>query len=287
MIWFILLGIVILTAGILIRSGYERKQLSTEIFSWRSEKIKKGTKITAVFLSDLHNQVYGEDNQELIQAIQAVRPDLILAGGDLMICKGKKGIDVPVALMEKLSAEYPVFCGNGNHELRMRRRREVYGDQYEEYTSRLRQMGVCYLENQLQSIRIGENQLQVGSVDLDRKYFKRFTGTDMEPSYLTEKLGRPDPGLFQITMIHSPEYLNAAAAWGSDLVLSGHYHGGTVRLPGVGAIISPAFHVFPKYAGGEFKKDKCRMIVSRGLGTHSVNIRINNLPQLVVIEIYN
>lgn len=84
---------------------------------------------------------------------------------------------------------------------------------------------------------------------------------------------------------HNPEYFPAYAEWGADLVLSGHVHGGLMRLPFLGGVIAPSMKLFPKYDGGVFEEHGSTMILSRGLGTHTLPIRIFNPGELVVIRL--
>ena len=107
----------------------------------------------------------------------------------------------------------------------------------------------------------------------------------MEPDYLQRLLGRPDPARVSLLIAHNPDFFEAYAEWGADLVVSGHVHGGLMRLPVLGGVISPAIRLFPVYDGGEFKKDKAVMILGRGLGTHTLPIRIFNPGELVVIDL--
>ena len=86
----------------------------TEIISPKLERDRN-----LIFLSDLHNNEFGRDNGELVAAIHRLNPDAVLSGGDMMVCKGKRDIKVPLKLFRQLAASYPVYCGNGNHENRM------------------------------------------------------------------------------------------------------------------------------------------------------------------------
>lgn len=84
---------------------------------------------------------------------------------------------------------------------------------------------------------------------------------------------------------HNPEYFEAYAGWGADLTVSGHVHGGVMRLPFLGGVISPRLTLFPKYDGGMFERNGRFMVVSRGLGTHTLPIRIFNPGELIMIEL--
>ena len=73
--------------------------------------------------------------------------------------------------------------------------------------------------------------------------------------------------------------------WGADLILSGHYHGGIVRIPGVTGVITPAFEIFPKYSGDFYREGDTNIVVSKGLGTHTVNVRFLNPAELIVLHL--
>ena len=74
---------------------------------------------------------------------------------------------------------------------------------------------------------------------------------------------------------------------GADLVLAGHNHGGMIRLPLFGGVISPRFHLFPKFDRGKYVKNATTMILSGGLGTHSIPLRVNNVPELLLVRLHN
>lgn len=268
----------------LARSRYERRSLSVEETEIISPKIKKDR--TLVFLSDLHNNEFGKGNRELLAAIDRIRPDGVLSGGDMMVVKnGRAETGIPLELLRALSGRYPVFCGNGNHENRMEREKELYGDQYQRYRDQVKAMGVAYLENE--TALFGED-LQIGGVDLDRACYRKAFLKRVQPmrrGELREKLGRPERDRFVILLAHTPMYFKDYRAWGADLSLCGHFHGGTIRLPWLGGVMTPQYQFFLPWCAGTFQEEGRYMVVSRGLGTHSINIRLNNRPQLVVLRL--
>ena len=267
----------------LLRSEVERKTLSVEEFHIFSPKIRG--KRTLVFLSDLHDNCFGPGNEDLLKAIEKVRPDGILIGGDTMVAKGTGDIRRALSLVRRLAARWPVYCGNGNHESRMRWERETYGRRYEAYKNQLQAWGVHYLEND--TAFLGED-IAVTGADLQQRFYRKafFCRPEpMGPDYLARRVGDADEKRFQILLLHSPMYFENCTRWGADLTLCGHFHGGTIRLPLLGGVMTPQYQFFLPWCAGEFEQDGKRMIVSRGLGTHSINIRLNNLPQLVVIRL--
>lgn len=279
-------GAVAGAAGLvcLVRSEYEKKKLSTEEYVITSDKIHRDK--TFVFLSDLHNNEFGTANVGLLAAIRRVKPDAVLIGGDMMVTKGERDVKVPLALIQPLAMDYPVYYGNGNHENRMVWERETYGSLYEEYRGRLENMGVRYLADE--GADWGED-VRISGLDLDQPFYNKalFQKLDsMPPGYLSGKLGRPgESGRYQILLAHTPLYFEEYRSWGADLTLSGHFHGGTIRIPGVGGVMTPQYQFFLPWCAGDFERNGKRMIVSRGLGTHSINIRLNNRPQLVVVHL--
>ena len=85
--------------------------------------------------------------------------------------------------------------------------------------------------------------------------------------------------------MHSPLYFHACRHWGADLTLAGHFHGGTIRIPGLGGVMTPQYQFFLPWCAGSFEQEGKWMAVGRGLGTHSINIRLNDMPQLLVVHL--
>lgn len=267
-------------AGLLLRSEYEKKQLSVERTVIESGKI--GKDCTMVFLSDLHNHQFGVGNRRLIAAVDKVNPDLVLIGGDMMISKGGADTGIALELIGRLVRRYPVFCGNGNHENRMLWEPSVYGSLYKTYIHSLKRLGVMVLENRTEHFR---RDMNITGIDLEPRFYRKFHPDSLKPEEIEQKVGKASGEQFQVLLCHSPLYFYACRNWGADLTLSGHFHGGTIRLPYLGGVMTPQYQFFLPCCAGKFTEDGKHMIVSRGLGTHSINIRLNNKPQLVVVDI--
>lgn len=248
-------------------------------YTLESEKIDKEYKL--VLLADLHNRTYGENNEKLIKAVEKVKPDMILNAGDMMTTKPKYSLDVALNLMKSLGKKFTVYYGLGNHEYRMKLYREYYGDAFEYYTGELETAGIRVLENKT----VEDGVFSITGLSIDRKYYKRFQKIVMEPDYLENTIQKADSKKYRILIAHNPEYFEEYAKWGADLVVSGHVHGGIMRLPLLGGVISPKIELFPKYDGGMFKEKDATMILSRGLGMHTIPIRIFNPAELVVIHL--
>lgn len=274
-------AVAAVAAGGLWRSQYERQHFVTETFTIRSAKVKQET--TLVFLTDLHNQVFGDANALLLQEIDRIHPDYILSGGDSMVVKsGECDCSVPISLFEKLAKRYPLICANGNHETRMKERPKEYKNGYKRYQNELKRLHIHQIENG--SVALND-WLTVSSVELERRFYRDFFPDQMETEYLEKRLGKAEKEKFQILLLHSPLFFRACREWGADLTLSGHFHGGTIRLPLLGGVMTPQYQFFHPKCAGFFQKDGKYLLVGRGLGTHTINIRIGNLPQLAVVRL--
>ncbi|MCM1569376.1 MAG: hypothetical protein NC081_08015 [Roseburia sp.] len=107
----------------------------------------------------------------------------------------------------------------------------------------------------------------------------------MEADYLPGLLGQPSDGKYTILLAHKPDYFPQYAAWGANLTLAGHVHGGVVRVPFWGkGVLSPDIRLFPEYDGGIFRKGQAVMLVSRGLGYHTIPFRLFNPAELPVLD---
>lgn len=247
----------------------------------------KNKKITGkhryVFLSDLHNKEYGKENQKLLDAIDFISPEAILVGGDLLVAKPGVDFTPAATFVQKLSQKYPVYYANGNHEYRIRLYKAKYPDMYVRYEEKLTQAGVHRLLNA--NIELPDSNIVLYGLDMKRKYYRRFKKRKMSSKYLPKALGELKEEKFSVLLAHNPEYLEEYAVYGADLVLSGHVHGGVADLPFLGGVISPSYKIFPEYDGGFFREGKTSMILSRGLGVHTIPIRFMNPGELIVLDL--
>lgn len=245
------------------------------------EKICKDMRI--VLVSDLHNKSYGEQNEKLIKAIDENKPDAVVIAGDL--CNGLVDSDFSTAIqfLKSIKDKYPIYYGFGNHEYRLRLYPQKYGSMWNDYSAELKKMGISIMDNEHTLIK--ESNIDIASVTINRLFYKRFKGKRLAVSDMKEYLGEPDKNAFQILIAHNPEYFDIYSEWGADLTVSGHVHGGIMRLPFIGGIVSPRLFRFPKYNGGLYSKDNHKIIVSCGLGTHTINVRVFNPAELSVIDL--
>ncbi len=246
-----------------------------------TEKIKQDTKI--VVLSDLHNTCYGKENEKLLGKIRQIHPDMVLLAGDMLTAKPGVDFGNTVSFLRKLADDYMVYYGIGNHEHRLELYPKVYGSMYEEYWKALEHPNIVPLVNQ--HILLKERGMCIYGSQIEKRFYKRFSLQPMDEFYLKGLLGEPQTDCYNVLLAHNPDYFENYVMWGADLVLSGHVHGGIVRLPFLGGVLSPACRLFPKYDGGLFYKKGCTMLLSRGLGTHTIPVRMFNPGELHVVSI--
>lgn len=279
---YIILGILIaLILFFFIVNICDMNRFVVREYTFSSEKVKK--EVTFAFLSDLHDKKYGKNNAKLLDAIDNAKPDALLVGGDMIVATPGKENRNAKAFMNTLAEKYTIYYGMGNHEYRSDLYRDEYGDMYDEYSKPLLERGVVFLRNR--KVVLEDYNIEISGVEIDRKYYKRFTVRHMDDSYIEEILGENSGSYYEILLAHNPDYFKQYASYGADLTLSGHVHGGLIRMPLLGGIASPAVRFFPKYDGGLFTKDNSNMIVSCGLGTHTLPVRIFNPAELIIIRI--
>ena len=243
-------------------------------------RLKEPVKI--VFLSDLHNKKYGAGNKKLLAAVDNIAPDLVLIGGDMVTARRTEKLEDVFALLEQLKKHYPVYYGSGNHEQRLKLYPENYSDTGERLERGILERGIIRLANETASL--SELPLDISSVEISRQFYKRGKTPEMTKKHMDSFLPGPtDPDRLRILLAHNPDYFQAYRRWGADLILAGHVHGGIVRIPFLGGVVSPKLTFFPKYDGGRFDEEGSTMIVSRGLGSHTIPFRLFNPGELVEI----
>lgn len=236
-----------------------------------------------VVIADLHLWRYGKHNERLLAAIREEKPEVIFVPGDLTVDTKPEHFFVAEQLMEQLTRIAPVFFSNGNHESRLEDREHSNYIAYQRLKTRMMELGVHILNNKRESVRAGGDELAVSGLELPLAYYKKGVDTPLAKEELSRLLGEPGDGHYQILLAHTPKYVPEYLAWGADLCLCGHYHGGLVCLPGIGSVISPQFELFPKYSFGRFDKGAQTALISRGMGTHTFHVRIFNRSELLVV----
>lgn len=264
MIKYILLLCAVLFVVLLV-IGFDRR-LEVTHYTFTSAKLPAGFDgYKIVMLSDLHDRSFGDDNEELIEAIKELEPDIIVMTGD-MIDKDDKEVKAETAvLFQELPFIAETYAVDGNHE---------DGSQI---TSQLHLMyeiaGIHEITNKQVKIEKGNDAILLSGLS---GYYKK---------YLNIRKASPEyREMFNIALMHRMGYFNEVKNYGFSLVLSGHAHGGIIRLPFVGGVISNDGGLWPEYTSGFYTNESSTMLVSRGLGDTDVP-RFNNRPEVVCLTL--
>lgn len=298
----------------------------------KAYKVKTG-KLTGpvrfVLLSDLHSRIYDEENKDLIGLVRELGPDIILCAGDMLVGKPRFSYHIAADFMSSLPEIAPVFFSNGNHETQYR---TFCRSRYGNFLMSIREAGVHVLNNKRTVVMTPGGPADIAGLELPLGNYRKFKKHTLSEDAVTERLGESASGeRFQILIAHNPEFAEAYRAWGADLIVSGHYHGGVVRSPFTGhALLSPYGYPFPKYGYGHYtwdhsgrvscdtvgelscdtvkerasltresgnngqisarssfsgnEKTESHLIISGGLGDHSLPLRIFNPREIVCID---
>lgn len=255
--------------------GNTALQLNTyTILSDRLPKAFNGYRIAHI--SDLHNAEMGKDNGNLLVMLKDAKPDIIAITGDFI---DSRNTDIEIALQfaEKAAHIAPCYYVTGNHE--------AIVPEYDEFRSGLTKLGIVVLEDERIDLKMNDETITlIGVNDPSFKFDDFFDDAELVMKNQLRELVKKDDG-FTLLLSHRPELFDLYVDSGIDLVLSGHTHGGQFRLPFVGALVAPNQGLFPKYDAGLYSAESTNMIVSRGIGNSIIPFRINNRPEVILIEL--
>lgn len=229
-------------------------------------------------ISDLHNAEFGKENEKLLSMLEECEPDMILITGDLIDSR-RTDIETGISFAKKAVLIAPTYYVSGNHEARI--------EEYEELIIGLEKAGVHLLDNESVMVENSGDRITVAGMK-DPSFVTDYLFGDSKTvaeEALTKFISNKD--IYTVLLSHRPELFETYVECGADLVFSGHAHGGQFRIPFVGGLVAPNQGLFPKYDGGVYSKDGTDMIVSRGVGNSILPIRINNRPEIVVVELEN
>ncbi len=244
-------------------------------------KLQKECKF--VLISDVHNKVYGNKNAPFIKAVRKIKPDFIVLAGDLVTSKAGEDMTPGIELVKELGQDFKIYYGLGNHESKIKEQYDVFGNQFELLEKKLKNENIVMLVNK--SAEIPEYNIKITGLELSLEYFAHFKLRKMEEGYLENAVGKADKRKCNILIAHNPDYFPEYAKWGADFVLSGHVHGGIMRLPFLGGVIAPSYKLFPKYDGGVYRGDGSVMLLGRGMGSHTLPFRFFNPAQLYAVTL--
>ena len=277
-IWITLLCLCVMLGLELYRSN---RMLELEFEQVQVEKLTQPLRI--VHLADLHNGEFGENNGDLISMVAAQQPDLILFTGDLV--KGfEKNTAVAMNLVEELVKIAPVYVSVGNHE---QQHQNNFGS---DLTGMIEYRGAKVMEFSYEDITLKEQNLRIGGISgycVPEIYLRTGEAKIEECEFLREF---QDTDRCTLLMAHMPACWirnDGISYWDADLVFSGHTHGGQFRLPLIGGVYGPDMGYFPGWLEGQYPSSdgSKTMILSRGLGNSLPIPRLNNAPQVLVVDL--
>lgn len=264
-----LLAALMLIAVALVMDSRYRIQLSRYELSFADlPESFDGCRI--VHISDLHGMSFGRDNRRLAELIRRQQPDIIAYTGDIAGAEGDLSAVEP--LLKELEGLCPAYYVNGNHE---------WADGcVEEIEALMERYGVRCLSNEIELLYRGEDSIAIiGAEDPNGR------ADMMTPWELSLQAGELYSGKFMLWLAHRNDYIKMYPDIGTDLILSGHAHGGIVRLPLVGGLLNVNRSLGAEYESGLYYSGHYIMEVSRGLGNSIPIPRFFNRPELVTIEL--
>lgn len=283
---YIIISIGVILILLILYICFENKHLRICEYVITNSKIPQ-TFDGAIFvvMADLHNNSFGKNNERLLKYIYRINPNYIIIAGDMLVGDKTYTHETALSLLLTLAEKYPIYYGYGNHEQRIHEQGPHHHEEFYDFYSQLEKAGVTFLVNTVVDIIKGKDNIRITGIEIDKMYFRKMEKRPMPVEHLKDLVGICDESCYNILVAHNPNYFETYAKWGADLTLSGHVHGGMARIPFLGGVISPQFTLFPKYDGGKFEIDKKIMLLSRGLGSHTIKIRFNNPPELVVFRL--
>ena len=237
---------------------YQNYHLTTSYFEVELG-LKKDLKI--VQISDLHNQFFGLHQEKLLKMIEDQSPDMIFVTGDLIDSR-HTSYDISMEFIRGAVKIAPVYYVTGNHEVRLE------GDKLQSCFNEMESLGVNMMDNRYIEY---DEYIIAGIADISLAAFDAYEPFDDSKPVLM--------------LAHEPQYTELFKRLGADLVFTGHYHGGQIIIPGVGAVVTPEFEFFPDIYQGLNDYQGMKYVISRGLGNSAAPVRVNNYPEVVVVNV--
>lgn len=251
---------------------FENSTLEKTTYEISNDKVNSELKIAQI--SDFHNTKLNRLKEKIINELKSENPDVIMITGDIIDSR-REDIDVSLNFIKKIKDIAPIYYVNGNHEIRI--------NNYDELKEGLISNEVNVLENKASIFNKDDTTINIiGINDPSYVHDDYIDDKDIVNKVLDDITY--DSNLYTILLSHRPELFDTYKEKNIDLVLTGHAHGGQIRLFNKG-LVAPNQGLFPKYTSGIFLCNNTSMITSRGIGNSVLPFRINNNPELVIIKI--
>lgn len=253
---------------------WSNHSLQTERFTFSSPRLPEGFDgCVIVQLSDLHGAEFGEGNKDLTGRVRELEPDYIFLTGDLQDRYRQTPRSYSVALGRTLAEIAPTYFVTGNHEWAFRDVRELKRE--------LEEAGVTVLTNEYVPLTRNGERILLAGIDDPNGFADQKT-----PEELAEEIRRAEPDAFWMLLAHRNNYFEKEySRLGAGLVISGHGHGGLIRLPFTDGLVSVERSLFPSYTAGFYRANGEDLFVSRGLGNSGRTFRLFNRPEIAVLTL--
>ena len=229
-------------------------------------------------ISDFHNAKLKNSNACLVDMIRDAQPDIIAITGDLVDSR-HTDVDVSIDLVRELVKIAPCYYVPGNHESRIE-------NEYNTLKQALTDFGVTILCNSKTTLEKNGQTFTVIGIE-DPMFVIEKDSVESTCEVIRgklEPLSKENEG-YTILLSHRPEAFEEYVSAGVNLALTGHAHGGQVQIPFIGGLIAPNQGFFPKYSEGLHQKDKTSMVINRGIGNSLCPLRVNNRPEVILVEL--
>lgn len=240
---------------------------------------------TLAFLTDFHNGKESTSGQ-ILEELSRMSPDMVCVGGDMLVGKPDTSFSPALELMKKITKEFPVVYAYGNHEYRMCLYPETYGQAGIAYEKELQKLPLTLLRDSSISFVLKGIPFRFTGLEIPAENYRKWKKTPLSVADLHRLVGKPESDKVQVLLAHNPVYSDVYLDWKPDVVLSGHMHGGIVRLFNR-PVIGTDGRLFPRYGYGRIDSDTASMYISAGLGEHTIPLRLFNPRELVAVKITN
>ena len=258
--------------GFIIYKG--NTTIGTTNYTLSSERLPAsfdGYKI--IQLSDLHDAMFGENHYDIVKEVEKIAPDAIYITGDF-IDRNRYDLEQSLLLVDAIKDVAPIYYVTGNHEISI--------NDVDRIKNSLQELGVQILSDEMKILTSKEGEkISIGGIE------DPLSSTEDEQVAVEQAVKKVFKGvpqdMFKILLSHRPEYFDVYVQNDIDVTFSGHAHGGQVRIPGIGGMVSPGQGIFPKLTSGIHEKEGSQLVVSRGIGNSLFPVRIFNQPEIVVV----
>ncbi len=267
--------IILIVIALLIATAFYNG-LTISQYTVASTKLTENQSFRIVLISDLHSTIHGANQSKIVEKIRNQNPDMIALVGD--IADDVQPIRGTILFLEVIGDIAPAFYVTGNHE--------IWSGDVDNIKDIFRSYGVTVLENETIETDIGDVSLIIGGAEDPEinRYEEHQIGWDKEVLTAFSEIDKNEK--FKLLLSHRPEEISLYKELSFDMVLSGHAHGGQVRIPFIlNGLLAPNQGFFPKYAGGIYEHEDFTHVVSRGVSYNPRLPRIFNPPEIVVIDV--